>query len=175
MLQLESDEKETLTAEEEEIGRELEYKREAMSGDEEEKGVNWERVHRISKRKLEARDTCEVPERLKRKGAKISLVTDEEGSEAPESSAPSSPSTPQAEEEEEEERREEEDDEREEDSSEQEGSEEEEEERTPFAVIHRSSPSSSEEEFFCGIFVAWRDSRVLRKFRVERLLQRQQR
>ena len=37
VLQLDSDENERLTAEEEEIGRELEYKREAMSGDEEEK------------------------------------------------------------------------------------------------------------------------------------------
>ena len=55
----------------EEIGREIEIKREPVSEDEEELGIDWSLAHEINRLDLEERESSEVPEEIKVQGARM--------------------------------------------------------------------------------------------------------
>ena len=57
----------------EEVGREIEIKREPVSEDEEELGVDWSLAHEINRIDLEERENSEVPEEIKAQGARVTI------------------------------------------------------------------------------------------------------
>ena len=59
--------------EDEEIGREIEVKREPVSEDEETMGVDWSLAHEINRLDLEERESSEVPEEIKAQGACVTI------------------------------------------------------------------------------------------------------
>ena len=80
------------------IGREIAVKKELSSEDEEEMGIHWEEAHGISVRALREWSSVEVPDEIKRKGARVGLdslvVSEPSSSSAPPSSLSSSSSSP---------------------------------------------------------------------------------
>ena len=59
--------------EDEEVGREIDVKREPGSEDEEEMGIDWALAHEINRLDLEERESSEVPEEIKAQGARITI------------------------------------------------------------------------------------------------------
>ena len=59
--------------EDEEIGREIDVKREPGSEDEEELGIDWAMAHEINRLDLNERKSSEVPEEIKVQGARITI------------------------------------------------------------------------------------------------------
>ena len=57
----------------EEIGREIEIKREPVSEDKEELGVDWSLAHEINRLDLKERESSEVPEEIKAQGARMTI------------------------------------------------------------------------------------------------------
>ena len=57
----------------EEIGREIDIKREPVSEDEEELGIDWSLAHEINRLDLEERESSEVPEEIKAQGARVTI------------------------------------------------------------------------------------------------------
>ena len=100
VLLLDPDTSHISLGDDEAIGREIAIKREPSSEDEEEMGIHWEDAHRMNVRTLRERNNVEVPERIRRKGARIALdglVVSEPSSSLcllPSSSSSSSASSP---------------------------------------------------------------------------------
>ena len=61
----------------EEVGREIDSKREPDSEDEEIMGIDWSLAHEINRLDLEERESCEVPDEIRAQGAQINLDEDE--------------------------------------------------------------------------------------------------
>ena len=57
----------------EESGREIDIKREPVSEDEEELGIDWSLAHEINRLDLEERESSEVPEEIKAQGARVTI------------------------------------------------------------------------------------------------------
>ena len=98
VLFLDPDTSNTSLGDDEEIGKEITVKKEPSSEDEEEMGIHWEDAHRMSVRALRDRSNVEVPEEIRRKGARIGLdslvVSEPSSSSAPSLSSSSSSSSP---------------------------------------------------------------------------------
>ena len=105
VLLLDPDTSNTSLGDDEAIGREIAVKREPSSEDEEEMGIHLEDAHRMSVRALRERSDVEVPDQIRRKGARIGLdglVVSEPSSSSStplSSSSSSSPSSSSSEEE----------------------------------------------------------------------------
>ena len=70
---LDPDNENKTLGQDEEIGREIEIKREPVSEDEEELGVDWSLAHEINRLDLEERESSEVPEEIKAQGARVTI------------------------------------------------------------------------------------------------------
>ena len=129
----------------EEVGREIEIKREPVSEDEEELGVDWSLAHEINRLDLEERESSEVPEEIKAQGARVTI--DKGGSSISSESSSENSLLAALEEEDDEEYEEERQKRRKrEDSKDAEEEEKEEEDKSSEVAPEVSSPSSDESD-----------------------------
>ena len=70
---LDPDSENPTLGQDEEIGREIDVKRELGSEDEEELGIDWALAHEINRLDLDERESSEVPEEIKAQGACITI------------------------------------------------------------------------------------------------------
>ena len=127
----------------EEIGREIDIKREPVSEDEEELGIDWSLAHEINRLDLEERESSEVPEEIKAQGARITI---DKGRSSVSSDSSSQDSLLAALEEEEDEEYEEEERPKKSRRKSSKEPEQEEEEKSSEVVPEVSSPSSDESD-----------------------------
>ena len=73
---LDTDNENRSLGKDEEIGREIDVKREPGSEDEEELGIDWALAHEINRLDLEERESSEVPEEIKAQGARVTIDKD---------------------------------------------------------------------------------------------------